>query len=859
VPHKPATEPALARYRAKRDFTATPEPGPAEAATAGWSYVIQKHAATRLHYDFRLELDGVLVSWAVPKGPCFDPRERRMAVHTEDHPVAYGAFEGTIPPRQYGAGEVIIWDRGRWEPVGDARAGLAQGKLAFRLHGEKLAGLWELVRIRKPGDRQDPWILFKKKDEWAQPLADYDVVSALPDSVVKKPLGLLEGRDARGAARAAALPATAGPIDPARLEGAMRAPLPARLGPQLATLARSVPEGPWLVEIKFDGYRVMARIEEGRARLITRGGHDWTDRMPSLARAIEALGVPEGWLDGEIVVLDANGTPNFNALQNAFDSAHTDDIRCFLFDLPFAFGHDLRRVPLHARRALLKQIVDAHPHERVRYSEDFPADPASVLETARRLGLEGVIAKRRDAPYVSARTDTWLKIKSALRQEFVIGGYTERSGGPGEIGSLHLGVFDAAGRFVYAGNVGTGWGSQHGRDVRRRLEALEADEPPFEGGAPTGRGRWSRRSGVVEHWVRPEAVCEVSFSEWTPDGHVRHAVFQGLRDDKPARDVRREDARAAGVASPGAPRAPAASATRVSNPERVIDPSTGLKKLDLVRYYESVADWILPHLRDRPVSLVRGPNGIGGELFFQKHGDTLAIPGITELDPKLWPGHDALLAISNAQALAGAAQMNVIELHTWNSTVAHIDEPDRVVFDLDPGEGVGWPQLQEAALLTRTLLEGLELESWLKTSGGKGLHLVVPLVPRLGYDAVNAFARAAVEHLARTIPQRFVAKAGAGNRKGRIFVDWMRNGHGATTVSAYSARARPGLGVSMPLRWDDLHALKGAAQWTIANAREHLSFLRADPWAAYFSSRQTLGAALRILGVDAPKGRRRTR
>jgi len=861
VPHKTATEPALARYRAKRNFTITPEPGPAQEASAqGWSYVIQKHAATRLHYDFRLELDGVLVSWAVPKGPSFDPAEKRMAVHTEDHPVAYGGFEGTIPPRQYGAGEVIIWDRGTWEPVGDPRDGLAEGKLVFRLHGEKLAGLWELVRIRKPDDRQDPWILFKKKDEWAQPLADYDVVSALPDSVVKKPLGLVEARDPRGAAHAAELPRAAGPIDPSRLEGAVRAPLPGRLQPQLATLAKSVPEGPWLVEIKFDGYRVMARVENGRARLITRGGHDWTDRMPSLARAIESLGVREGWLDGEIVVLDDHGTPNFNALQNAFDSSKTESIRCFLFDLPYLDGWDLRRVPLQSRRALLKQILDAHPSERVRYSDDFAADPASVLDTAHRLGLEGVIAKRRDAPYVSSRTETWLKIKAGLRQEFVIGGFTDRSGGPGEIGSLHLGVWDDAGRFVYAGNVGTGWGSQAGRTVRKRLEPFEIEAPPFEGGAPTGRGRWSRRTGIVEHWVKPGVVCEVRFAEWTPDGHVRHAVFQGLRDDKPAADVRREDVHAARDAASPAPRARTgtAPATRISNPERVIDPSTGLKKLDLVRYYESVADWILPHLRGRPVSLVRGPSGIGGELFFQKHGDTLAIPGITELDPKLWPGHDALLEISNEQALVGAAQMNVIELHTSNSTVAHIDEPDRVVFDLDPGEGITWPQLQEAALLTRTLLEELGLESWLKTSGGNGLHLVVPIAPELGYDAVNTFARAAVEHLARTIPSRFVAKAGAANRKGRIFVDWLRNSRSATTVAAYSARARPGLGVSMPVRWDELHALKGAAQWTIANAREHLSFLRADPWAAYFTSRQTLAGAFRTLGIDVPKRRRRS-
>src|SRR5689334_10427116 len=316
---RPESADALSAYRRKRDFERTPEPRPiAGKRTKQLSFVIQKHAATRLHYDFRLELDGVLVSWAVPKGPSFDPAEKRMAVHTEDHPVAYGGFEGTIPPKQYGAGEVIIWDRGTWEPVGDPRGGLAKGKLVFRLHGEKLAGLWELVRIRKPDDRQDPWILFKKKDEWSQPLADYDVVTALPDSVLKRPLGLLESRDPRGAAQAADLASAGATIDPARLEGALRAPLPQRLSPQLATPAKSVPAGPWLVEIKFDGYRVMARIEGGRARLITRGGHDWTDRMASLARAIEALGVRDAWLDGEIVVFDAHGTPNFNALQNAF-------------------------------------------------------------------------------------------------------------------------------------------------------------------------------------------------------------------------------------------------------------------------------------------------------------------------------------------------------------------------------------------------------------------------------------------------------------------------------------------------------------------------------------------------------------
>jgi bifunctional non-homologous end joining protein LigD len=411
--------------------------------------VIQKHAATRLHYDFRLELDGVLLSWAVPKGPSFDPADKRMAIHVEDHPVTYGSFEGTIPPRQYGAGEVIIWDRGTWEPVGDPRRGMQDGKLVFRLHGEKLAGLWELVRIRKPGDRQDPWLLFKKKDEWARPAADYDVVSALPDSVVAKPLGSLEARASSGRPTPAAAHPAHGALAPDRLPGAVAAALPERLSPQLATLARSVPGGnDWLYEIKFDGYRVMIRIEHGKARLITRGGHDWTAKVPLLAQAIESLGLGSAWLDGELVVLKEDGTPDFNALQNAFDAAHTETIRCFLFDMPCLEGYDLRRVALEQRRALLERLLAERGGERLRFSAAFDGDPDRILQTACQLGLEGVIAKRKDAPYVSRRTETWLKLKCAERQEFVIAGYTERSGASREIGSLLLGVHDEAGRLI---------------------------------------------------------------------------------------------------------------------------------------------------------------------------------------------------------------------------------------------------------------------------------------------------------------------------------------------------------------------------------------------------------------------------
>ena len=836
----------LARYAAKRNFGITTEPAATvpssgDAAAAALSFVVQKHWASRLHYDFRLELGGVLLSWAVPKGPSFDPAQKQMAIHVEDHPLDYAGFEGTIPAKQYGAGTVIVWDRGTWEPVGDAAASLAAGKLVFRLRGEKLAGLWELVRIAKPGDRQDPWMLFKKRDEWARPRAEYDVIAALPDSVIARPLGLVEEREPRAVSGR-----TAAPNRAADLGAAVAAALPAKLAPQLATLASAPPPGEWLVETKFDGYRLMTRIDQGKAKLITRGGHDWTAKMKSLAAAIEALGIESAWIDGEIVVMNDAGVPDFNALQNAMDTPCSDAIDYFVFDLPFHGGRDLRRVPLLARRALLAEVVGAGAsgsgNERIRLSQTFPAAPAQMLEAARAMQLEGIILKRPDAPYVSQRTETWLKLKVSLRQEFVVCGFTDRGGAPGEVGSLLLGTWEG-GALVYSGNVGTGWNARTAADLHARLVELEVKEPTLAV-ASIQPGRWSRRTAGAERWVRPEIVAEVAFREWTPDGHVRHAVFAGLRFDKPAREVRRETA---GAVVGAKEKAKATSSIKVTNPDRVIDPSTGITKLALVRYYESVAERLLPHLKDRPVSLVRAPEGITGELFFQKHPET-KMPGLRELDPQLWPGHSALLGIDSVDALVAAAQMNTIELHTWNSTARRIDAPDRMIFDLDPGEGVSWAHVQEAAILTRAMLVELKLESWLKTSGGKGLHVVVPLSPKLGYDAVKAFSQAIVQHLAKTIPQRFVAKSGGANRIGRIFVDYLRNGHAQTTAAAFSARSRPGIGVSMPVSWEQLMQLKGGAQWTIATARDYLSFEAADPWADYWTKRQSLTIAMKTLG-----------
>ena len=872
TPPEPPADPTqpghpLRHYWAKRDFALTAEPR-GEHAPAGeqLSFVIQKHAARSLHYDFRLELDGVLVSWAVPKGPSCDPAVKRMAIHVEDHPLSYASFEGTIPPKQYGAGSVIVWDHGSWQPVGDARAGVASGKLVFRLYGQKLAGLWELVKIKRAGNdpadaTHEAWLLFKKRDEFARLSTDYDVLSALPDSVIARPL--------------------VAPAPP--LAGAVKAALPATLAPQLATFANAAPHGgAWVCEVKFDGYRLLARIDHGRVTLFTRGGHDWSAKLPQLVADLSGLGLNSAWIDGEIVVLDANGRPDFGALQKAFDSGSKagDDsdgaraaIRYFVFDLPYLDGLDLREAPLIERRRVLESLLDgkgagAGSSDRLRFSAAFDAEPAALLASACRMQLEGLIVKRADAPYVSGRSDAWLKLKCKQRQEFVICGYTNRSDGSAQVGSLLLGVYETDGTLVSVGSVGTGFSAQEAASLKQKLAAIEAKTVAFAHGAAKP-GRWSKRAAGSERWVTPTLVAEVAFAEWTADGQLRHAAYVALRADKPARSITREMAMA-----PGAPAPAAATAEPVVNKslakrntfvktavkkaqsepieithgERVIDAESGLTKLDLVRYYEAVAEHILPHLKGRPCSLVRGPDGVGGALFFQKHGEKIGIPGITELDPALWPQHAALIEAGNTRALTGAAQMNAIEFHTWNSTVRHINRPDRMVFDLDPGHATPWQHVQEAATLLRGLLAELELTAWLKTSGGKGLHLVVPLKPTRDFDTVKAFSRAVVQHLARVIPARFVAKSGPANRIGKVFVDYLRNGHGATTAAAFTARARPGLGVSMPVDWDALSSLKSGAHWSVATAREHLSSQRADPWAGYWNGAQTLTTAMQRLG-----------
>ncbi|MFM0128243.1 DNA ligase D [Paraburkholderia sediminicola] len=986
-------------YSRKRRFDETPEPsGTAARKNAGrksaarvsneaLSYVIQEHDARRLHYDFRLELNGTLLSWAVPKGPSLDPSVKRLAVHVEDHPVEYGSFEGEIPPGNYGAGTVIVWDRGTWEPVGgaaEAARSYKAGKLKFRLFGEKLHGGWTLVRshMRGSGDKEQ-WLLIKERDDEARDQNEYDVLKKRPGSVLdgSAPLGKRAkatrtaarkavsestresasktgAKTAVKAARAAntvaakeaasssnsvgknrAKAASSSRIDPKKtdivstrstqslrelaaspsIEGAVKATLPATFKPQLATLVDAAPPGDeWAYEIKFDGYRVLARIDRNAktraVKVFTRAGNDWTAKFGKHVKAFEQLDIESAWLDGEAVVLDENGVPRFQALQNAFDANRPQDIVIYLFDVPFLNGYDLRGVPLEQRRAILRALLeglDRHDDSVLRFSNDFAFSADDLLKSACDMALEGIIGKRRDSGYTSGRSSAWIKLKCRRRQEFVIGGYSEPSGSRAAFGALLLGVYDDKGKLQYAGRVGTGFDAALLRSVKKELDAHATSRMPFAS-APRERSR------TPVHWVEPVLVCECNFAEWTSEGIVRQASFVSLRNDKPARQIVREAPRKGadvqeqtdtasdtvakkrttktsaasaapelakkGAAKTSATKAPATKATeakapaknkpatkattrtparkttaaksktaatpaqvagvRVSHPDRVIDKSTGTRKIDLVRYYESVADWMLPHLRDRPVSLVRAPEDIGGELFFQKHSQKLSIPNVTQ-HPGLDPGHPPLITVDTLKALVGAAQMGTIEFHTWNAVVSNIEKPDRMVFDLDPDASLGWERMIEAAQLTRSLLEELGLTSFCKTSGGKGFHVVVPLAKHAGWDEVKTFSQAVAQHMATTLPRYFSAKMGAQNRKQKIFVDYLRNNRGSSTVAAFSARARPGLGVSVPLSWDEVAATTGGDQWTIENVHERLADLKRDPWADYAKTRQRITAAMR--------------
>ena len=852
---------ALEEYNRKRDFEATPEPsgagraGKRAKAAKALQFCIQKHDASHLHYDFRLELDGTLKSWAVPKGPALDPKARRLAVHVEDHPLDYASFEGNIPEGHYGAGDVIVWDRGVWIPEGDPREAYEKGKLKFTLQGEKLSGTWNLVRTHMPGKREQ-WFLIKSNDDAARPLADYDVLVAEPDSVLSERTLIPR----QPATKSTTKPVAKAPAKPrtkdkgTQLEGARAAALPASLKPELATLVESAPEGDWRYEIKFDGYRVLARIDGGQVSLFTRNGNDWTTKMPRQAQALAALGLQSAWLDGEVVVANEQGVPDFQALQNAFETERNGEIVFYLFDLPYLNGMDLRVVPLEQRRSALAKVLEANENEALRFSDDFADSADSLLDSACQMHMEGLIGKRVGSPYVSRRSNDWIKLKCKHRQEFVIVGYTEPKGSRSAFGALLLGLHDAdSGELRYAGKVGTGFNETTLRTLLAQLQPLETDRPAV-GNPPKG----AEARGV--HWLQPTLLAEVAYAEMTRDGAVRHSVFHGLRNDKPAQEITQEMP----AAKPRASRKPAVSnppknkpgktasqaneadlvgQIRITHPERVIDATSGTTKMQLAEYYGRISPWLLPHLKQRPVALVRAPEGVGGELFFQKHAGHLAIPHIVTFDKE--QAGQAAMVINDGQALLGAVQMGTVELHTWNATAKDFEHPDRFVLDLDPDPALPWKSMVEATQLTQTLLDELGLTSFLKTSGGKGMHVVVPITRKLGWDDVKAFSRAIVEHMAKLMPERFTAVSGPKNRVGRIFIDYLRNGLGATTACAYAARTREGLPVSVPVSREEVAQIKGGDHWNIGNVLERVAQMDEDPWADFFTTRQSITAAMR--------------
>jgi bifunctional non-homologous end joining protein LigD len=860
----------VSEYTRKRNFDITSEPAEAPAAPKGkahaLSFVIHKHDARNLHYDFRLELDGTLKSWAVPKGPSLDPANKRLAVHVEDHPLGYAGFEGSIPEGQYGAGDVIVWDRGVWQPHGDPRQTYKDGKLKFTLIGEKLTGEWALVRTRLKGSGdKEQWLLIKEKDEIARPGEEYDIVEDQPQSVIS---GKLVGKAAAPEKAAAPKPGAAQKSSTKKTAKA-KTPVvvvPDKLAPQLATLVDVPPDGDWLYEIKFDGYRIMTRILAGEVRLYSRNGNDWTERLPLQAKALAALGVKNSWLDGEMVMLDDEGLPDFQALQNAFETGRSKDVVYFLFDAPFIEGKDLRETPVQERRAALKTLLGKTRSKLLRFSDAFMSRHQDIVESASAMGLEGVIGKRAGSLYVSKRSPDWIKLKCRLRQEFVIVGYTQPQGTRSGFGALLLAV-NAQGQapgWVYAGRVGTGFNQKTLKQIRERMGELERDSSPLAKKLSTAQAR-----GV--HWIEPELVCEVEFAQWTRDGIVRHAAFIALRSDKPASQVIHEHPRAAkDLNASFKPKPAKAKATRdkhsirtekagkgrvniagvgISHPDRLIDAESGSQKVDLAHYYESITDWILPYLAGRPVALLRCPEGVGGEQFFQKHSERLAIPNIRQLDPKLDPGHARLMEIDSVQALVGAAQMGTIELHTWGATSDRIETPDHFVLDLDPDAALPWRSMVEATQMTLAVLDELGLQAFIKTSGGKGMHIIVPLQRQAGWDTVKAFAKAVAEFISQQLPERFTATMGPKNRVGKIFIDYLRNSRGASTVVAYSARARPGLAVSVPIARDELQGLESAQQWNIGNLQERLRKLKADPWEGYSNRQRITKKMWKQLGV----------
>lgn len=894
----------LERYRAMRDFAMTAEPSGTETGKAAATqktelpFVIQKHAATRLHYDFRLGWRGVLKSWAVTKGPSYFPGDKRLAVEVEDHPMDYGGFEGTIPKGQYGGGTVMVWDQGTWEPQGDVDEMLRTGRLKFILHGKKLKGKWTLVRMGGRAAREDKpnWLLIKEHDEYERSADAEAITEEAPNSAVtgrdmdaiakaedhvwqshevargpNRSRLTLRRKQATSESKSVKANAANAPDRSAILEETPREAMPAFIPPQFASTVEAPPSGEsWLNELKLDGYRIQAHVEEQKrgarkAVLYSRNGLDWTHRMPDIARAATALPVKAAVLDGEVVVLDEKGNTSFADLQAAFEEGKQASMTYFVFDLLHLDGQNLRGLSLMRRKEILEGLTgEIDEQDAIRYSEHIRGEGAAMFSSACKVGAEGVISKAADGRYSSGRSKSWLKAKCVHQQEFVVAGFTLPSdGGPG-IGALLLGYYQDR-KLVYAGRTGTGFTQESRRHLRKELEKLRTAKSAF---ADPPR----ERDAI---WVEPRLVAEVSFASWTAGGMVRQASFQGLREDKPAKEVVREEAewiakperksksqkhaRAADsapangkgpatnkIAASG--KAPATSSGKsqvdgvpLTHPDKILDEDSRLTKLHLAQYYSAVSGVMLPHIAGRPLSLVRCPEGSGKPCFFQKHVSAGLPAGVASVPVKSKSGSAAeqYITLDNAKGLVGLAQMGVLEIHPWGSRNDALETPDQVIFDLDPDEEIAWKQLVASAFEVRDLLEQLKLESFVKSTGGKGLHIVAPIKPEREWPEVKAFAHSFVRMMESANPKLYLTKMTKAARKNRIYLDYLRNERGATAVAPYSPRARRGARVAMPLSWNELKTAE-RPEFAVANFESWKARLKRDPWAKLLTLRQSL-------------------
>jgi bifunctional non-homologous end joining protein LigD len=898
----------LERYRAMRDFHVTAEPpggGRSSKPEQNLPFVIQKHAATRLHYDFRLGWNGVLKSWALTKGPSYDTADKRLAVQVEDHPMEYGGFEGTIPKGQYGGGTVMVWDFGTWKPLDEVDKGLAKGHLKFELDGKKLHGRWALVRMRGPRERADKpnWLLIKDRDDFARSKSDPCITDAEPDSAMThrsleqiaadadsvwdSVKGFQSGAGTPAKEAAKATPdhrgyksrttkdlQTPSAADQILLDSAPREAFPGFIEPQLAQQSLKVPDASdWIHELKFDGYRIQIHVRtqksgQHKTTLYTRKGLDWTARMPEISAAASQLPVDNAILDGEVVALDKHGIPNFADLQSAFQEGRAKYLSYFVFDLLHINGHNTRALPLLARKRMLAGLLAKSPASSpLLFSEHFQALGGEVFQKACALGAEGIVSKIASARYESGRVHAWLKIKCIQEQEFVIAGFTLPSKGGNGIGALLLGYYKDR-QLIYAGRAGTGFTDQTQRSLRMQLDRLKQEETSFT------KVPGDARRGVI--WVKPKLVAQVAFSTWTRDDLVRQAAFKGLREDKPASEVVRElpasiektaskhsaGTRQASNLPPVSGRNEAIIGTMITHPEKVLDEPSGMTKQALAEYYLAVADRLLPHVANRPLSVVRCPEGSGKPCFFQKHIGR-GLPAGVKSQPvpnKKTGAVEHYLTLDSAEGLVGLAQMGVLEIHPWGSCNESLDTPDRIVFDLDPDGAIPWETLAASAHNLRQRLKKLGLESFLKNTGGKGLHIVVPTKPEVEWGPVKQFAHAIVLEMEVEDPALYISKMTKAARKGKIYLDYLRNDRGSTSIAPFSPRARRGVPVAMTLDWKELQA--GAyPRFHVTDLSEWKARLRRDPWRAMTSTGQQLTAdMLRQYGIaSADKKRRHAR